>query len=166
MNFMRGLLEAVEHIIVGKTEWKRELSEAIRSDNIEAFITCLNRSDVQEELPTVHEWVWNGNEAPFHRAVIKGKLDFVQVMVDKGVDVNSYAILSNHKETALNQAVECGLIEIASYLLEKGKADPNTKNYDTSNSKLSLKALLSTTNKIFNRLGIHLSTSSHFNRAY
>lgn len=37
-----------------------------------------------------HEWL--GGSAPFHLAAVLGLGDMVQVLVDKGVDVNSFVV--------------------------------------------------------------------------
>ncbi len=72
--------------------WKKELHEAVENNNFDTFNACLNRVEVQTELPNVHEWLWEDDEAPFHFSIAWNRVKFVRALVEKGININSYRL--------------------------------------------------------------------------
>ncbi len=62
---------------------------------------------------------------PLHSTSIKGNLEIVQFLIEKGAVVNAK---DEDKQTAIHFASENGHIQIVQYLIEKG-ADVNAKDY-------------------------------------
>ncbi len=92
-------------------------------------MTLLNK-----EVSTADEWRMSSNEAPFHKAVQYGKLDFVKAMIKFGIDTNCYCIMESTKRTALDLAIEHDKEETFLYLLDIG-ADPNKENHNMESGK-------------------------------
>lgn len=142
-------LEKVElqHVWQNDSKWyitspnktKVELANFINSGDLKSLNNILkNKKPIEQS--NLLDLKDKYHKTPLMTAVIKGKLDMVEFLLSKNVDVN---LADNFKWTALHHAVNIGNLEIVKLLIEN-KANYNLKTL-SGKTPLSLGLLLNMT---------------------
>ncbi len=105
--------------------WTKQLREAFAMNNKATAIEILDRPEIMAKLAKIDTWE---EDAPLHWAIYLGHFDYVKMVIDKGIKINSlwnWVGWEKVKITALEVAIKHN--SFVEYLLEEG-ADPNVFN--------------------------------------
>jgi ankyrin repeat protein len=111
----------------GSTGWEEELHLAVRDNAPEKVLDILSREEVRRNGDLGRE-EWQGPMSPLQFAAFWGDTKIVQLLVEGGVNVNSFVKFreSNNRCTALHWAIYKDRPSMVQLLLDLG-ADPELK---------------------------------------
>ncbi len=109
---------------------EQEESEKHKSNLLCESISLKNDSAVNNLLTQKNEYLKIDNvcdddgDTPLTKAIIVGRLDYVQKIIEKGADVNKVVVVHNIEDSPLSLAVKDNHVNIAKLLIKNG-ADVN-----------------------------------------